>query len=764
VNCWLFSPFFPVERRWTYSRFTFFGTLVLLIIPGSSLSAVRPTAKHPNQERCMSKVDLEGQSQLFGHPTGLYTLFFAEMWERFSYYGMRALLLFYMIKGFLGFGDKDANAVYGAYTALVYMTPFFGGMIADKLIGARTSVVIGGLLMAAGHLLMTIQTDLWFFTALGLLICGNGFFKPNISTIVGTLYPAGSPKRDAGFTIFYIGINLGAAMAPLLCGYIGETYGWHYGFGLATIGMLVGLAVFVAPTLLTQLLILSTAALAAYGLVFYNPGDVFTFWTNVAVAFALLVSGVAAVTALAKGGLPKWAGAAPNASTYFSNLIRVLIGTVVVLPIFVLLVSGFSVVPGVSEMAQLIPESVVEPMESSGSRIVKGLAEFVREASRPAGLVLITAGLLASAYLLWEAFRMERVARQRMFVVFILTFFSLLFWAFFEQSGSSVNNFTDRNIDRVAETTLVADADVGKTVELRLMSDPEDQSLQALGYLSQEYLGHENGSTQIDDQVTTAIRGVESAKEIEKRISPQELDTIIEEVIAQDKLTMTAMTYLREFAKSESSAPGDQTVTWQYTKENVGKIGLGGTEIPASVFQSVNPIYIMVFGLVFSALWGYLGARGMEPSTPVKFAFGLIQLGLGFLCLYVGAKNCDPDGMVAAVWLLLMYLLLTTGELCLSPVGLSMITKLSPSHLVSTVMGSWFLATAFSQFLAAIIAQFAAVTEGDEKLVPIPIETVNIYGGVYGMIAVMAIGSGAFCLLLSPILKKWMHTDKPPSK
>ena len=156
-----------------------------------------------------STFDPNDSPQLFGHPTGLYTLFFAEMWERFSYYGMRALLLLYMIKGFLGFGDKDANAVYGAYTALVYMTPFFGGMIADRWLGARTAVVIGGLLMAGGHLLMMLSTELWFFTALGLLIAGNGFFKPNISTIVGSLYPDGSPKRDGGFTIFYIGINLG---------------------------------------------------------------------------------------------------------------------------------------------------------------------------------------------------------------------------------------------------------------------------------------------------------------------------------------------------------------------------------------------------------------------------------------------------------------------------------------------------------------------------------------------------------------------------
>ena len=202
---------------------------------------------------------------LFGHPTGLFTLFFAEMWERFSYYGMRALLVFYMIKGFLKYSDGEAYAVYGAYTALVYMTPFFGGMIADRLLGPRRAVVLGGLLMAAGHLTMTVENSFAFYTALSLLIAGNGFFKPNISTMVGSLYPQGNPKRDGGFTIFYMGINLGAAMSPLLCGYIGETYGWHYGFGLATIGMLTGIAVFVMPTLVTQLLIMLGALAAATG-------------------------------------------------------------------------------------------------------------------------------------------------------------------------------------------------------------------------------------------------------------------------------------------------------------------------------------------------------------------------------------------------------------------------------------------------------------------------------------------------------------------
>ena len=205
----------------------------------------------------MTSKPIDGQQEtLFGHPAGLFTLFFAEMWERFSYYGMRALLVFYMIKGFLGYNDNDAYAIYGAYTALVYAAPFIGGMLADRLLGARRAVVIGGLLMAAGHLLMTVENRMAFFTALSLLICGNGFFKPNISSIVGTLYPRGSVKKDAGFTIFYMGINLGAAMSPVLCGYVGETYGWHYGFGLATAGMLIGVAVFVAPNWLTQLLIL----------------------------------------------------------------------------------------------------------------------------------------------------------------------------------------------------------------------------------------------------------------------------------------------------------------------------------------------------------------------------------------------------------------------------------------------------------------------------------------------------------------------------
>lgn len=707
----------------------------------------------------MKESAIAEQKTLFGHPTGLYTLFFAEMWERFSYYGMRALLLLYMLKGFLGYGDKDANAVYGAYTALVYMTPFFGGMIADKLLGARASVIIGGLLMAAGHLLMTLEQDLPFFTALGLLIAGNGFFKPNISTIVGSLYPEGSPKRDGGFTIFYIGINLGAAMAPLLCGYVGETYGWHYGFGLATIGMLLGVAIFVAPTVVTQVLILAAAAVSGFAMLYFNAGDIFSIVSNVFVAFALVISAGAAFLALGKGGLPKEAGLPPNPEAFSGNLVKVLIGTFLIIPVFVVLVSGLSVIPGVDEQVKLLPPEVVEPLETSDSPLLKGLAEFVNEASRPAGLVLILAGLGATIFLVREAFRMEKVGRERMFVVFILTFFSLLFWAFFEQSGSSVNNFTDRNIDRVSESRLVTNEDVGQTKQLAIqVGDSSSDGKEKPFFLSQEFLGHENGSAKFKEQVASAIRAVEMDKDESKRMSEEELQKLITKVNEYPTFTMTSLNYLRANANLEDTSPADKMVDWNFVDSNVGKIGLGGSEIPASVFQAVNPIYIMIFGLVFTVLWGWMAGRGLEPSTPVKFALGLIQLGLGFSMLYFGAQAAE-DGMVASYWLLLMYLLLTTGELCLSPVGLSMVTKLSPKRLVSTVMGSWFLATAFSQFLAAIIAQFAAVNEGDDNFVPNPVDSVNIYGDVYQLIAIMAVASGIFCLALSPILKKWMHTD-----
>ncbi|MCP3979632.1 MAG: MFS transporter [bacterium] len=656
--------------------------------------------------------DPKALPQLLGHPTGLYTLFFAEMWERFSYYGMRALLVFYMIKGFLGYGDKEAYAVYGAYTALVYMTPFFGGLIADQLLGARRAVVLGGLLMAAGHLAMTVENEIFFFFALALLIVGNGFFKPNISTIVGTLYPQGSPKRDGGFIIFYMGVNLGAAMSPLLCGYIGETYGWHYGFGLATIGMLIGIAVFVAPTRLTQTLIGMGALGAAFALLVYrSEGNAISLLVNVFVAVALVVAGVIALMALERGGLPHWAGSPRNrkrlTSSFLGPLSReysVYLGAILVVPVFALLVSGFSPLRADGTPLTLISENVIANMQASSSAITQVLAVVVEEVSKPAGLVLALAGLISLVYLGIETFRLSKIPRERMFAALVMIFFSMLFWSFFEQAGSSLNNFADRNIDRVAEGRVLTESDVGTTMSIQP---------------TQEQLGYRNGG---------------------------------------EMFTITTLDDLRETAGDNP----EFMIDWTVSPGNVGMtIADRNAETPASVYQAFNPIYILIFGLVFTGLWGFLANRKLEPSTPFKFGLGLLQLGLGFGAFWYGAQNADERGMVALSWLLLGYLLHTTGELCLSPVGLSMVTRMAPARLVSTVMGTWFLATAFAQYLAAIISQFTGVSHGDGggSSIPIPKETVNIYGGVFGQIAVVAIGSSLVMFVLVPILKRWMHED-----
>ena len=630
------------------------------------------------------------QTTLFGHPTGLFTLFFAEMWERFSYYGMRALLLFYMIKGFLGFGDREAYAIYGAYTALVYMTPFFGGLIADKLLGARRTVILGGTLMALGHLLMTVENNIVFFIALAVLISGNGFFKPNISTIVGTLYPKGDPKRDGGFTIFYMGVNLGAAMSPLLCGYIGETFGWHYGFGLATIGMLVGIAVFVVPTRIAQGLILVGAFCAGITM-FFLTDNAYLMVLNILVGIALISAGMIAVMALNRGGLPKEAGAPSNKDRLrFSWLVYV--GTLAAIPILACLVWA-------NAKFKLISEAIVARFAAIEGGFAQVLAVFLEECSTPAGLILILTLISAVTFLLIEALRSPRIERHRMFVALILIFFSLLFWAFFEQAGSSINNFTDRNVDRVIETRTITEADVGKTLDL---------------HLSQEQLGYRNG-----DQLIT-------------------LDVVDK---ARDN--------------------GTSMVPWTVTEDHVG-MGLAESMddvIPASTYQSINPIFIMIFGLVFTALWAFLSAKGREPSTPVKFALGLMQLGLGFGAFWYGALMADERGMVAMGWLLLGYLFHTTGELCLSPVGLSMVTRLAPARLVSTMMGCWFLFSAAANLLAAVIAQFTGVEPGggNGNSIPIPSETILVYAPVFKVIAISALISGGICLLFSPLLKYWMH-------
>lgn len=491
--------------------------------------------------------DGDAAGTIMGHPKGLFVLFFAEMWERFSYYGMRALLIFYLTKHWL-FSDEKSGVIYGAYTALVYITPVLGGYLADKYLGQRKAVLFGAVLLTFGHFLMGFEGDGGtsssalniFWLALAFIIVGSGFLKANISVMVGQLYPRTDVRRDGAYTIFYMGINLGAAIGSLLCGYLGETYGWSYGFGAAGVGMLLGLIVFI--------------------------------WGK-----PLL---------LGRGEAPDPARlAAPVAGIKFEWLLYA-VGLLAVV-----------------------------------------LCWWMVQNQTVVGTVLGAAGAVLVLYVLFVAVtKLERQDRDRIFAAMFLIIGSILFWALFEQAGSSLNLFTDRYVDRAG--------------------------------------------------------------------------------------------------------------------------------VPASVFQSINAIYIVLLAPLFAGLWTMLGRKGLEPSAPAKFGLALMQLGLGFLVLKWGADAVGLENATPVIFIFLIYLLHTTGELCLSPVGLSAMNRLAPAHMASLIMGTWFFASATGNFAAGLIAAAtgseAAAGEGAGK---------GVVLDVYWTIGLVAIGVGVAVLVISPLIKKLMHLD-----
>lgn len=501
--------------------------------------------------------------EFLGHPRGLYVLFFTEMWERFSYYGMRALLMLYLTKHFL-FGDRDAGLIYGSYGSLVYAMPVIGGIIADRYLGYRKAVGFGAVLLVCGHFGMAFEGppsvmtmadgemvvtrhpvyEQIFYLSLAFIIIGVGFLKANISTIVGQLYGIDDPRRDGGFTIFYMGINLGAFTATLACAYLGETWGWRYGFGLAGIGMLFGLLVF-----------------NLYRKHLLGLGE-------------------------------------PPAAAHLDEV----------------------VVPGITRERMVYLAGILGVFA----------IWFLIQRTGELGLMLLVAGVAVVSWVMWFSFaRLEPVERDKMLVMLALIVVSVLFWALFEQAGSSLTLFTDRNV--------------------------------AMG----------------------------------------------------DYLT-------------------------------------------AGMFQSLNPFYIIVLAPGFAYLWVKLSARGLEPTTPAKFGLGILQVGLGFAVLVFGASQAGSDGKVAVVWLALMYLLHTTGELCLSPVGLSMVTKLSVARVAGMMMGVWFLSSAFASYAGGMIAGAMAIEDVGNGP-PDALASLVIYTTVFEKLAIVAIVLGGVLLLASPLLHKKMH-------
>lgn len=482
-------------------------------------------------------------------PKQLYLLFFAEMWERFSFYGMKGLLIAYMVSQ-LGYDDPKAYAIYGSYAALVYTMPMFGGFMADRFIGYQRAVMFGGILMTLGHFILAIPNDWSFFYGMAFIICGNGFFKPNISSLVGTLYSENDPRRDSGFSIFYMGINIGAAIGGFLCAYIGTKINWHYGFGLAGIFMAIGFIVFV----------FGKKSLGHRGL----PPN---------------------YEALKK---PVFAFIKPEYLIYG--------GTLLIVPLVVTLFHQYHVM----------------------DYIMFGL------------------GLISLIYVLAVGLKLEKEAKLKLFAALTMIIFSIVFWAIYEQNAGSMNLLAERN----------------------------------------------------------------------------------------------------------------------------SKMILFGIELPPlSINNFLPPGWVIILTLLVAPLWPWLNKRGKEPSTPFKFALSFIFLGAGFFVFYLGCLANVNSGVIPLWPFVWGYCLIILGELCLSPIGLSMVTKLSPAKMVSLMMGIWFFGTAIGEFLAGKIGSLMSVPK--EILAKNdPILSLPYYADIIFKISIASVVIGIIMIFTVPLLKRWMGNVK----
>lgn len=555
----------------------------------------------------MADATQASQNDFFGHPRGLSTLFFTELWERFSYYGMRALLVLYMTAETmtanpgLGFSVGKATAIYGLYTFFVYVLSLPGGWVADKMWGQRKAVFVGGCIIAAGHFSMAIPTIEFFYLGLALIVIGTGLLKPNVSSMVGDLYPEGGARRDAGFSIFYMGINFGAILGPLLCGLLGEGYNWHYGFSLAGIGMVLGL-------------------------ISYKIGG-------------------------------KYLGTAGDLKTGESEDVinkrsrRFYVGISIIAAVIVIL--GFLMTSGIINIT------------------LTTLAEYLGYAA-----VAITIGFFA--YIIFFGGHTTD-EKKKLGVIFWLFILAALFWSGFEQAGSSLNLFA---------------------------ADLTDRSFGPSPFLSNW------GSLLI-----TLIIAIPAFYAAYKVIKNDKIWKLAKIVVGVSSVAVIALLF------------------WMFYN-----IGIGW-EIPASTLQLINPLFIVIFAPIFGFMWTWLSARNANPSIPVKFGMGLFGLAAGFFVLSWGAANATEANPVSPAWLVVTYFLHTAGELCLSPVGLSSMTKLAPKSRVSQMMGIWFVAAALGNLFAGLIAGQL------ETLAP---------DSLFWNVALIIGGGGIVALLAAPPVRKLM--------
>ncbi|MBK6838568.1 MAG: peptide MFS transporter [Bacteroidetes bacterium] len=577
-----------------------------------------------------------------GHPRGLYLLFFTEMWERFSYYGMRAIFILFMTKAL--FIDKAlASNIYGSFTGLVYLTPLLGGYISDKFWGNRRSILVGGLLMAFGQFMMYMSGNLvtdgvqsdgaisFMWIGLTFLIVGNGFFKPNISTMVGQLYPKNDSRIDGAFTIFYMGINMGAFFSPLVCGTLGDTGNisdFKYGFLAAAIGMLVS-----------------------------------------TLSFELLKNKHLKDPSGAPLGMPKQK---MDMKTY-----GVILGSI---GLIYFLLNFQSIMIGVFGAAAI----------ADSSTFAYTLAHMDLVA------YLIYASIILMPVIILSDKSLTKDERERIIVVFILAFFVVFFWACFEQAGASLTLFADQQVDRAISINISKYIILGFSIILAYYL------AKAFGWFFEW-----------------------SKKNI----------LVIQVIVSVALFALTFMGYISDYHKEE---------------------------FPASWFQSINPLAIIILAPVFTMLWGKLAKVNMEPSSPLKMAMGLGLVALGYVIIAYAVHGVDPSTKIAMFWLFALYIVHTMGELCLSPIGLSMVSKLAPLRLSSLMMGTWFLANAaankFAGTLSALIPPGAGEAPAEAAKIPsfLGIEISNLFI----FFCVFIVLSGAASLILLALYKrliKMMH-------
>jgi POT family proton-dependent oligopeptide transporter len=483
------------------------------------------------------------------HPKGLYVLFFAEMWERFSYYGMRAILLMFLIdqvRGGLALSVAEGSAIYGIYTASVYLLSLPGGWVADNILGQKKSILYGGIVIMIGHIILAIPgSHGLFFAGLAVVAAGTGLLKPNISSIVGELYPEGGARRDAAFSIFYIGINLGSFLGMLIVGYLGQKVNWHYGFGAAAVGMFLGL------------------------LVFKFAGDRY-----------LQHVGEAPVKV-------------PNSSkTATSSKEQTLgYGLIALLTIF---------------LAGLQLTGYIDVFSAQGL-------------ARAMGVIIVSVALCYFFYILLAG-GLTTVEKKRVGVLIIFFFTAALFWSGFEQAGTTFQIFAERHTFRT----------------------------------------------------------------------------------------------------------------------------LAGFEFPSSWFQNFNPFFIVTLAPVVAALWIYLAQRKINPPIPIKFAIGLILLASGFFVMKFAAEAALKGELVSPMFLAVTYLLHTVGELCLSPVGLSSFTKLSPKRYTSQLMGIWFVAASLGNLISGLFAS----NFDEENVAQMP--------SLFNQVFLISGGLALLLIVFYKPIKKWM--------